>query len=93
MHERRITRALNKEELERHLVEGGRIDVTIEVPLDFLIHNDIEELNNFADESIIQGEGTLADINYKVVGVKEEEPSGYASGSIFLNVNSDIDFY
>jgi hypothetical protein len=70
----------------------GYVSFEIEIPLMFLIAHDMEELNDYMNESVLWGEdyhgvdddydegdmfdGSFEDITYKVVGSRNFEPDG-----------------
>ena len=65
----------------------------VSLSLEDLIGNDINDLNDLADERILDIDivGSLSDINYCVVGhVPENHGPGYLCGSVILNVNADV---
>jgi hypothetical protein len=70
---------------------NGRLDVVIAVDLGDLIDHDIEGLNDLADERIIDGNGTLSDINYRVVGHVEERAGGhFLTGGVLIRVTAEV---
>jgi hypothetical protein len=80
----------------KRIAKNGRIDVVIEVDLSTLIDLNLEDLNDFCDEAILNLDsivGSLSDINYRIRGSK---PGGSRSsgrltdGTLFLGVNADV---
>jgi len=96
-----LRKPLSLKALKRRAI-SGRIDVNIVVSLGDLIHNDVEGLNDLADDRILDLNtigGSLSDINYCVVGHVPENHGpgflcgngpGFLCGSVVLNVNADI---
>jgi len=80
----------------KRIAKNGRIDVVIELDLSTIIDLDLEDLNEFCDEAILDLDsivGSLSDINYRIRGCK---PAGsrcsgrLTEGTIYLGVNADV---
>jgi hypothetical protein len=73
--------------------KAGRISVNIPISLNNLIVNDINELNEYADEAILDvGIGaSLSDLVFTVVGHDSRNDGiGCLCGTVILNVNADV---
>ena len=87
-----LKKPLTKRALKNRADKDGRISVNIAIDLNSLIDSDLESINDFADETIIDTNvvaGSLSDISYKVVGSIPVK-SGYFNGSVIINVNADV---
>jgi hypothetical protein len=85
---------VNPKKRKNYCHKDGWISVNIVVGLDDLIGKDIDELNDLADERILDLNtivGSLSNISYKVVGhVCDTKRGGYLMGSVILNVTADV---
>lgn len=88
-----LKKPLTLRALKRRANEAGRITVVIPVSLSDLLGNDIDDLNNLADERILAEDlvASLSDIYYQAVGVTRDSSKGdYLAGTILLRVNADV---
>lgn len=89
-----LKKPLGLKALRNRADDDNRISVNISVPLEILIDNDLEGLNDYADEMILdlKVSGSLMDISYTVVGWTKGSCYGQtiASGEVVINVNADI---
>jgi hypothetical protein len=84
--------ALSNEALNARAGKDGRISVNIVVSLEDLLGSNINDLNDLADEKILDLGGSLSDINYKVVGAipADKDDPGCLNGRVILNVDADV---
>lgn len=61
-----IDKPLTSEQIDRMMYKNGRIRVELAIPLDVLIDNDRESLNEYVGDRIV--EGVLRDVTYRMIG-------------------------
>ena len=86
---KKITSPMSPEQVQKVMDENNRISVVIDFDFSDLVDNDIEGINDIAEERILQ-EGNLSDISYKVVG--HIPPIGDEDcGGVLVQVDAVVD--
>lgn len=72
----------------------GNISVVIAVPLSGLLDRCLDEFNDLAEEQIVAGtaRATLLALDFTVVGHREGNGEGIASGDVLVKVAAQVDF-
>lgn len=83
-----LEKPLTLEEVKRLRDKDNGITVRVWFGLDELIDNDIEGINDLADDKILES-GYLSDISYKVCG--HREATDQATGDVLIEVTAEVD--
>lgn len=93
MNQKPIRKPLTLRQIKYRADEDDRLTVRVSISLDNLVDFNLESLNNYMDDAIIDSSviGCLSDISYKVIeGSSKKSDHSILSGSIILEVNADI---
>ena len=86
---------LTKEQINKLIDEDvAVVDAIIEVSLSELVGNDIEGLNDLAQERVVgDGGASLADIGYQVAGsiAPKGDGASWTDGTVLLRVTARLD--
>lgn len=74
---------LTVDEIKALRDRDGYIDLIVPVDFDFLMHMDVDDLNNIVEEHIV-GDNILSDIAYSPVGV------GVKEGVVYVRVTAEV---
>lgn len=82
------------EELPKYLQSDGSYKFIVEIELNNLIRcGDLGALNDLADDLVSDGGFVLTNISYTVVGGEGEDCGDHCNGSVFIEINCEINEY
>ena len=95
MNQKPIRKPLTLRQIKYRSDENDRLTVRVSISLNKLVDLDLESLNDYMDDAIIDSSvmGCLSDIYYRVIeGSSKKSNCDILSGSIILEVNADISY-